>query len=115
MIGVQAQNCNPAELLYQGIRDGQVELSRTTIAEGIRVTEPVRVGQIIKMFEEFDGKIISVAEETILSSRNLMAKRGIYVEPTSAVCWSAYQSIKAELPDPVILILTGSGYKYSTQ
>jgi threonine synthase len=114
-IGAQAANCNPAERLFNGEDLNSVEFPLTTIAEGVRVSNPVRADEIVKLFRRIDGKIISVAEETILSSRNAMAKRGIYVEPTSAVCWSAYQSIKTELPDPVIMILTGCGYKYSTQ
>jgi threonine synthase len=38
---------------------------------------------------------------------------GFYVEPTSAIVWNALEQIAAELPDPVVVALTGSGLKVS--
>jgi threonine synthase len=35
----------------------------------------------------------------------------LYVEPTSAVVWAALTRLLDDLPDPVVVVLTGSGYK----
>ena len=43
-----------------------------------------------------------------------LAHKGIYVEYTSAVTWAALKQLiqhSADLPDPVVLVLTGSGLK----
>src|SRR3989304_5500942 len=37
--------------------------------------------------------------------------RGLWVEPTSAVVWPALHNELASLPDPVVAVLTGSGFK----
>ena len=36
---------------------------------------------------------------------------GFYVEPTSALVWDAAMKTLNELPDPIVVLLTGSGYK----
>jgi threonine synthase len=111
--GVQAGNCAPVYLDFIGKKRTSRLLSNPTVAEGVRVSEPVRAAEIIKGIKKNNGKIIAVDEENILVSRNQLAKRGIYVEPTSAIVWSAFEVIKSEIPEPVIMIMSGSGYKYS--
>jgi threonine synthase len=53
-----------------------------------------------------------VDEEHILSGRDELARRGFYVEPTSAVVWKALEEWLPKLPDPVVVLLTGTGFKY---
>ncbi|HLF82150.1 MAG TPA: hypothetical protein VI410_10310, partial [Anaerolineales bacterium] len=43
--------------------------------------------------------------------RTALAGRGLWVEPTSAVVWPALHKELASLPDPLVLVLTGSGFK----
>jgi threonine synthase len=52
-----------------------------------------------------------VDEEKILPARDSLAHAGLFVEPTSAIVWAALSDIAAELPDPIVLILGGSGLK----
>jgi threonine synthase len=51
-------------------------------------------------------------ENEILPGRDALARIGFYVEPTSAIVWSALAQTIRDLPDPVVVVLTGSGYKY---
>jgi threonine synthase len=53
-----------------------------------------------------------VDEEEILPGRDALARLGFYVEPTSAIVWSALRRTISHLSDPVVVILTGAGYKY---
>jgi threonine synthase len=41
-----------------------------------------------------------------------LASLGLYVEPTSAIVWAALSRLVDKLPDPIVVILTGSGLKY---
>lgn len=55
---------------------------------------------------------MAVEEELILPGRDQLARMGFYVEPTAALVWEAINATIAELPKPVVAILTGSGLKY---
>jgi len=112
-IGVQAQNCSPVSDAYSHISGGDYSLP--TLAEGVRVVSPVRGNAILELLNKNNGKIVSIEEESIMSSRSQLAVRGIYVEPTSALVWAALRKEIDQVVDPVILILSGSGYKYSSQ
>jgi len=54
----------------------------------------------------------AVDEDEILPGREALARLGFEVEPTSAIVWSALRQVIHELPDPVVVILTGAGWKY---
>jgi threonine synthase len=114
MLGVQARACSPLWVLStagfsaQGfITEGQ------TLAEGVRVLRPVRAGALLKLVADGHGAFLPVDEADILRGRDELARRGLYVEPTSALTWSALEQMIDRLPQPVVVMLTGSGYKYS--
>lgn len=114
-IGVQSELCAPAYRSFTGVEALPPANARETIAEGIRVTEPVRAGALIRYLREMGGAMVAVEEEDILRNRNTLTRRGIYVEPTSAIVWSALKCFHKDLPEPAILVMTGSSYKYSIQ
>ncbi len=114
VVGVQARACSPLWVLstagmsaYGFITEGP------TLAEGVRVKNPLRAGAMLKMVAAGHGEFVPVDEVDIMRGRDELAKRGLYVEPTSALVWSALEQRLAFLPDPVVAVLTGSGYKYS--
>ena len=115
IVGVQARACSPLWVLstagmsaYGFVTEGQ------TLAEGVRVKRPLRAGVMLRMVEAGHGEFIPVDETDILRGRDELAKRGLYVEPTSALVWSALEQALTRLPEPVVAVLTGSGYKYSS-
>ncbi len=83
-----------------------------TVAEGVRVSNPVRAEAVLLAVSTSNGTIHAVPEDEIISSRNMLACLGFYVEPTSAIVLSALKNTIRNLPDPVVVILTGSGFKY---
>ncbi len=107
-LGVEAENCAPLINGSQAAENGQ-----PTIAEGVRVTNPSRGASIMQHLSGGHGKIVAVPEDMILAAYRTMALQGWYVEPTSALAWCAVQMVKRDLPDPVVVILTGSGLKYN--
>src|SRR5258706_365002 len=82
-----------------------------TLAEGVRVRYPLRAGEIRQVVEAGHGSFVAVDEADILPGRDELAHRGLYVEPTSAIVWNALEQVLQNFPDPVVVMLTGSGYK----
>ncbi len=112
LVGVQAQACAPLWALFtygpvglQWTREGK------TLAEGVRVLHPVRGDGVLRMVAASGGMFIAVDEPQILPARDQLARQGFYVEPTSALAWAALASLPANAPQPVVVVLTGSGLK----
>ena len=86
-----------------------------TVAEGVRVRFPLRGDAVVDAVKNARGYFVAVDEDKIIAGRDELAKRGLYVEPTSALVWQALSDTLPELPDPVVAVLTGSGYKSPVQ
>jgi threonine synthase len=113
MIGVQARACAPLWELYStGFKEQDSTTEKNTLAEGVRVRNPVRIDAVLAAVKASGGCIYVTEENEILHGRNALAKLGFYVEPTSAIVWAALEKITNKLPDPIVVILTGSGMKY---
>ena len=112
LVGVQAQACAP---LWAEFHNGAIGLSLVsegeTLAEGVRIMNPLRSDAILQLLSRTGGLIIAVEESKILPGSDALARLGFYVEPTSAVVWNALEQVIEDLPDPVVVILTGSGLK----
>jgi threonine synthase len=114
MVGVQAMACAPLWALFRYGAAGLGWVAEgETLAEGVRVRFPMRGDAVMQMIAEQNGLLLAVDEADILPGRDQLARLGFYVEPTSAIVWNAIQQVAAELPDPVAVVLTGSGLKAS--
>jgi threonine synthase len=114
MVGVQALACAPLWALFRYGAAGLGWVAEgETLAEGVRVRFPMRGDAVMQMVAEQNGLLLAVDEVDILPGRDQLARLGFYVEPTSALVWNAIQQVAAELPDPVVVVLTGSGLKVS--
>ena len=113
MIGVQARACAP---LCAKFASGGSEIDRIadnpTLAEGVRVRYPLREEAVLDAIADSHGFMYAVDEQEILQAYQMLAHLGFYVEPTSAIVWAALSHFVDELPDPVVVILSGSGLKY---
>ncbi len=112
LIGVQARACAPLWTVHHygpsmlgWVQEGE------TLAEGVRIRHPLRGDALLALVEHTGGTFVAVDEDDILAGRDQLARRGLYVEPTSAIVWAALHQTLTDLPDPVVVILTGSGYK----
>jgi len=113
IIGVQVKNCAPLWLAFnQGLDDIPLVEERDTVAGGIRVQMPVRGNQLIELSHVHDIRFVMVEEEKILIGRDRLARLGFYIEPTSAVVWNAVDQVIGNVPEPIVLILSGSGLKH---
>jgi threonine synthase len=116
LVGVQAQACAPLWALSTKGAAGLAWVTEgETLAEGVRVLHPMRGDEVLTAVEESSGTFIAVEEAEILPARDSLAKAGLFVEPTSAIVWAAFQKVVQDLAEPVVLILTGSGLKSPTR
>ncbi len=112
LIGVQARACAPLwALSTQGTAGLAWVTEGATMAEGVRVLRPIRGDELLKAVDASGGSFLAVDEEQILPARDSLAHAGLFVEPTSAIVWAALAEVAAELPEPIVLILSGSGLK----
>jgi threonine synthase len=112
MVGVQARACAPIWTAHAfGSQDAVSMAEGETLAKGIRIAEPLRKEAVLAAVRKTGGRMLAVDEAQIQTGRNALAAVGFYVEPTSAVVWPALREILPELPDPVVVVLTGSGFK----
>jgi threonine synthase len=110
-VGVQARACAPVWSAFMKSNEGEEE--GQTLAEGVRVRNPVRSGALLNEMDLGQDKIVVVQEEQILPARDSLARMGLFVEPTSAIVWDAIKQIAGKVPEPIVGLLTGSGYKYA--
>ncbi len=90
IIGVQAQGCAPLEqAMYNGARGAVPVEAVGTIAEGIAIVAPPRGEQILAAIRASGGTIVAVTNDQTAAARADLARQGLFVEPTSAVCWAA--------------------------
>ncbi len=112
LIGVQAQACAPLWAAHECNSAGLDGLQeQETIAEGIRILQPVRGEAVLQAVDETGGTMVALEEAEIERGLAELARRGFLVEPTSAVVWPVLEDLLPELQDPVVAVLTGSGFK----
>jgi threonine synthase len=106
LYGVQAIGCAPLYEVFHGRTSMQ---PRPTVAEGISIREPIHGREVLEAVRATEGGILAVTDEETLQARAIIARRGLYVEPTSAVAVAALKQLS---PGNVTVIsLTGSGLK----
>lgn len=112
-IAVQARACAPLWAKFTaGSAGSRLVDENHTLAEGVRVRHPLRGDAVLRAVEASNGSMCIADESEILPGRDALARLGFYVEPTSAIVWSALAQTIQDLPDPLVVFLTGSGYKY---
>ena len=111
LIGVQALACSPLVDKFSGGSSG-ADLEQPTLAEGVRVGNPLRKEAVLAAVKASHGWMVATDETEILPARSVLAGLGFYVEPTSAIVWAALKQYIDKLPNPIVLVLTGSGLKY---
>jgi threonine synthase len=118
LFGVQAARCAPyAAAFGAGVEALVPTAIAPTVAEGIATARPTRVAEVLRAVRASGGDIVAVEEAEIVEALGGLARRGLYVEPTSAVAAAGLARLLAGGaigPDETtVLVLTGSGLKAS--
>jgi threonine synthase len=104
LIGVEPELCSPVYNELQGI---EKDCGKST-AEGLLVEHPPRMTEILEVARNY-GDIMLVSEEAIMQGLRSALKKGLYIEPTSAVVCAAVDQLAVD--EDTVAILTGSGLK----
>jgi len=111
-IGVQPENCSPMVSAFRNGSNEVCEFDAThTLAEGASVAAPVHGGAILKRMNSGMGLLVSATEKEITDAYHMLARQGIYCEPTSSLSITPLLNDKISIVGTVVSILTGSGYK----
>ena len=116
LLGVQSAACPPIYTAYN--EDEKIKPLRQThetLAEGIAAEYPIRGEMIMEARRKTNGAFTIVSEEDIKVGVRILAAKGVYVEPTSAVVVKAFDRFVGlgiiRQGEVVVSILTGSGLK----
>ncbi len=116
--GVQAANCAPYYAAFRaGVEHFVPAPVSPTVAEGIASSKPTRMREVLGPVRASGGEIVAVTEEEIVRALAALAKKGLYVEPTSAAAAAGLSQLIARgairKNETTVLVLTGSGLKAS--
>ncbi len=115
LVAVQSAQVAPIVCAWEAGLDHipAVEPAGPTLAEGVAIPRPVRDKRILQALRETDGRALAISEEDIQAAQELLAHKGYYVEPTSALAAAGYIRLMDEIGkgEIVVLPLTGSGLK----
>jgi threonine synthase len=110
-IAIQSAACAPLAGPALGRETGEGD----TVAEGIRVRQPVRPDEIRRAVDESGGRFLVVEDPEILAARARLAGEGFFVEPTAAVApaaaWRLADAGAFGASEMVVIPLTGHGLK----
>ncbi len=118
IFGVQAANCAPYFNAWQAGVEHLVPTEITpTIAEGIASSKPTRVAEALRAVRNSGGSMVAVSEDEIVAALGVLARKGFYVEPTSAAAAAGLTQLLAsgaiKPKESTVLVLTGTGLKAS--
>jgi threonine synthase len=118
LFGVQAASCAPFHAAFAAGGERLVPTDiLPTVAEGIATAKPTRVAEVLRAVRVSGGAVVAVSEAEIVAALRDLARRGLYVEPTSATAAAGLTRLLAAgliRPDEsTVLVLTGSGLKAS--
>jgi threonine synthase len=119
MIAVQSTNCQPVVKAYDDLKGilNNYEKPKPTVAYGLAVPNAFGHNLMMKVISESNGMAVAVSEEDIIAGVHELAKEeGVLVCPEGAATWKAMIQLKESEDlkgdEKIILLNTGSGYKY---
>lgn len=114
LIAVQSDNCAPIYKAFKQNTKVEPVENFGTQAEGIAIAMPMRGNQIIQAIKETNGDIITIMESQITPTRDMLARKGLYVEPTTAATvggFLPYYQAKKNSLGRCVIPLCGAGLK----
>lgn len=112
----QPSNCAPVHASFQAGSDEYTDCAfQDTAAEGTAIKRPIRLLEMLHALRDSNGSTVAVGEQEIVDASLMLARQGLYVEPTSAHAAAAFskllQSKTISESDETVIILTGTGLK----
>ncbi|MBK7807936.1 MAG: threonine synthase [Saprospiraceae bacterium] len=119
MVAVQTEGCNPVVQSFKADKDhcDLYENPEETMANGLRVPKAFGDRLIMRTLKESNGYALDVTEDEMMSSIYEFGKmEGMFLSPEGAAVYTGFKKLVAneyiKSTDTVVLINTGSPYKY---
>lgn len=118
MIAVQSSSCAPIQAAYKDPINWKENFKpQMSIANGLAVPYPFGMDLMLQVIKESNGSICTIQEEKIKNYVHLFCKKeGFLISPEGAATYMALKALsdKGEIrkENSVLLLNTGSGYKY---
>jgi threonine synthase len=118
MIAVQSTKCAPLTFaLKDPVNWRSNFVPEATIANGLAVPYPFGMDMMLKVLKESGGTAIAIDEQDIVDAvREIARVEGLLLSPEGAATWKALVLLNRKKligsSDKVLLLNTGSGYKY---
>ncbi|NCD70015.1 threonine synthase [Mucilaginibacter agri] len=118
MVAVQSESCNGIVAAFNaGKQVSDFADGGFTIANGLRVPKPYADKQILNVLRESKGAALTISDTEMSHSLKEIARyEGMLIAPEGAALWQAFKKLKASQwiknGEQVLMINTGSGYKY---
>ena len=111
LYGVQATACAPLVRAWEQGRPVAAVAEGETVAEGVRISDPPWGDRVLAAVRESDGALLALDDRATLAAQETLARRGLYIEPTSALAVAALDALRDCLGERPVVVLTGSGFK----
>jgi len=106
--GVQGESCAP---IYRDIHGGVEVGAGSGLADGLRIADPPRRGEIVEAIRSTGGDALIVSDPEIALALKQLYSMGIMAEPTSATALAAYVKNRQEMGGTIVVPVTGAGVK----
>ncbi|OAV60256.1 threonine synthase [Enteractinococcus helveticum] len=116
LFAAQPLNCSPVDASFTANTTQPVQREiRATIAEGTSIARPLRLAQMVEALRDTSGGSVAITESEIVEALQQLCRRGLFVEPTSALAAAAYTKLVDQGTirgsDQTVILLSGSGLK----
>lgn len=118
IVAVQSTSCNGiVTAFHKHLCEATSYDGGYTIANGLRVPRSFASNLILDVLRISAGTAVSISDADILSAlKQMAAKEGLLIAPEGAALWAAFQRLHKDnwikAGERVLLLNTGSGYKY---
>jgi len=118
MIAVQSRQCAPVVRAFYNPHDWMQGFApQPSIANGLAVPYPFGMDMMQQVLQESNGMAYAVSEEEIIAGVKEFARtEGMIIAPETAAVWKALLHLRkmkvVDAADKIVLMNTGSGYKY---
>ncbi len=118
MMAVQSLNCAPVvRAFYDAAGWMEGFTPQPSLANGLAVPYPFGMDMMLDVLHESGGMAYAVSEEEIVEGVKEIARtEGMLIAPEGAATWKALQHLRrmqlVNEGDRIVLLNTGSGYKY---
>ncbi|VVB86106.1 Threonine synthase [uncultured archaeon] len=110
IIAVQVENCAPVVHAWENELGEVIPVQDPkTIATAIACGDPIDGIAALRAIRESGGEALRVSDDEALSARDILARNGIFVEPSGAVAYAGV--MKKRLEGTVVVLATGHGLK----